>query len=48
MTNSCALILRGFPHCKELVDTRNNVLTYTLDDYKENFQTCLFEPLKKQ
>lgn len=48
MNNSCALILRGFPHCQELVDTRKNVLTYTLDDYKDNFQTRLFEPLKKQ
>lgn len=48
MNNACALILRGFSHCDGVKDTRGNVLSYTMDDYKENITHCLLEPLRKQ
>lgn len=48
MENSCALIMRGFPHCDDMIDTRGNVLSYELNDYRDNVKKCLLEPLKQQ
>lgn len=48
MENACALILRGFSHCDGIKDTRGNILSYTLDDYKDNITRCLLEPLKRK
>ncbi len=48
MENSCALIIRGFPHCNDMKDTRGNVISYELNDYSDNVQKCLLEPLKQQ
>lgn len=47
MESSCALIIRGFSHCDTFKDTRGNILTYTLNDYKDNVKTCLLDPLRQ-
>jgi len=47
MSKSCALIIRGCSHCANMKNTRGSILTYSLENYKENFSTHLYLPLLK-
>lgn len=43
----CCVIVRGNPHCSNFVDTRKNISSYSLEDYKDNFNEFIMNPLKK-